>query len=151
MAEGTEWLAILQWAVARLTPTDSEADAAVKALLVTAGRVRIYERPAPVGAAYPMILLSLRSPGNDLRPNRGRVLTDPLVLAEAVAESGSYTGALATLGAWIGAKMPTAIEVTVSNGVVRGCYRERPFALVENGADGRVYRRVGGEYRVLVG
>jgi hypothetical protein len=33
MADGTEWLAVLQWAVARLTPTNSEADAAVKALL----------------------------------------------------------------------------------------------------------------------
>jgi hypothetical protein len=146
MADGTEWLAVLQWAVARLTPTNSEADAAVKALLGG----RIYERPAVQGAAYPMILLSLLSWGNDVRPNQGRVLTDPLVLVEAVAESGSWTGSLATLGAWIGAKMPTALEVTVANGVVRGCFRERPFSLVEPAADGRVYRRVGGEYRVLV-
>lgn len=151
MADGTEWLAILQWAVARLTPTDAPGDAAVKALIVAAGVARIYERPAPQGATYPMLLISLRSPGNDYRPNQGRVLTDPLVLVEAVAESGSWTGALATLGAWIGARMPTALETVVTAGTVRGCYRERPFSLVEQGADGRVYRRVGGEYRVLVG
>lgn len=146
MADGTEWLAVLQWAVARLTPTDAPADAAVKALIGS----RIYERPAPQGATYPMLLISLRSPGNDLRPNQGRILTDPLVLVEAVDLSGSWTGTLATLGAWIAAKLPTAQETTVTNGSIRGCFRERPFALVEQGADGKTYRRTGGEYRVLV-
>lgn len=148
MADGTEWLAILQWAVARLTPT--VGDAAVAALIGAGTAARIYERPAPAGSAYPLLLISLRSPGNDFRPNQGRVLTDPLVLVEAVAETGSWTGALATLGAWIGTKMPTAQETVVTNGTVRGCYRERPFNLVETGEGGRVFRRVGGEYRVLV-
>lgn len=148
MADGTEWLTVLQWAVARLTPT--VGDAAVAALIGSGAAARIYERPAPAGTQFPMLLVSLRSPGNDIRPNQGRVLTDPLVLVEAVAETGSWTGALATLGAWIGARMPTAQQTTVANGTVRGCYRERPFALVQVEADGRVYRRVGGEYRVLV-
>lgn len=151
MADGTEWLAVLQWAVARLTPTDAPGDAAVKALIAPSGAPRIFEK-GKGAATYPQIFISLRSPGNDLRPNQGRILTDMLILVEAVDATQSLTGTLATLGAWIGAKMPTAVETTVGAGTIRGCHRLRPHPWPGpyQGADGKTYQATGGEYRVLV-
>jgi hypothetical protein len=107
---------------------------------------RIHNGRAPQGEKFPLVIMQLLSPGNDLIVVGGqRIWSDMLWLVKVVNE-GTSTAPIEASADRIDALLHTK-NGTVVGGVVHVAVRERPHELPER-TDGVDYVNLGGEYRV---
>lgn len=131
-------------AIDRWLNTVLAADTQLAAVVGT----RIYSDLAPQGTALPMVVYQMQSANDLMVLGAVRVWANAVYIVRGVAQSVAYGGTLLTMADRIDAVLHAASGGTVE-GVVYECVREREFRMTEVGADGRQYRHMGGQYRIL--
>jgi hypothetical protein len=108
---------------------------------------RCYAGIAPQTAAYPCIVYTNLSGGEDVRgTGRTRIMAAPLYLIKGVTQGGSVA-ALQTLVDRIDTLLNGQTGGT-ADAVIQFCIRERPFRMVTVEEPGNtVFQHLGGEYR----
>jgi hypothetical protein len=131
-------VAAAHWLYETLTGSQAVTEAA------TGG---VWENPAPAHVDAPFVSFELLDAGDTLAVGASRILGTARyivrVIGSDVALSELADAATAIDDALHGA------SGTVSEGIVAGCVRERPFQMAEH-SGGITYRHLGGVYRVVV-
>lgn len=133
--------AIDRWLFTTLT-----GDAALTAVIGTKVYADIvWQATPPIEPPY--AIYSMLS-GVDLRVvGPYRVWSDCLYIVKMVAESNTFAGVLKTgadrIEAVINVKSGSNVD-----GIVDNCYRVQPLRLAEPPVNGRIYRQLGGIYRI---
>jgi hypothetical protein len=111
---------------------------------------RIYERGAPQGAAYPLVLFKVQAATDLLGAGAARLWMDALVQVKAVGPGAASE--LSPIADRLDALLHVAEPVVVSQGEksyqIHGSHRERTINYDEVVA-GQVYLHLGGLYRVF--
>lgn len=98
--------------------------------------------------AMPIVLFQMLS-GNDLRGvGAVRVWVDAVYVVRGISDEDGYGGSLKTIADRIDAVLHAA-SGSNAEGTVVECVRDRPFKMPET-INGRVYRHLGGVYRLHV-
>lgn len=122
--------------------TTLKADAALTALIGGATAPRIFSAVIPQEAALPAVVFQQMAGEDMLTLNAHRVWSDVTYLVKAVDQVNGFPALDAIAGL-----IDTALHRASGTGAA-ACWRERPFAYVEQ--DGGVqYRHLGGIYRIF--
>jgi hypothetical protein len=111
---------------------------------------RIYERGAPQGAAYPLVLFKVQAATDLLGAGAARVWMDAVVQVKAVGpQATSELSPIADrLDALLHVAEPAVVSLDGKSYQIHGSHRERTINYPEV-VDGQVYLHLGGLYRVF--
>jgi hypothetical protein len=110
---------------------------------------QIHAETAPDDATYPLVRYTMISSNDRLVGGGARLWLDALYLVEVIARSESYGGALAAAYGRVDALLHAQRGTVSGGGEVHACYREEHRRSSNKEADGKIYRRLGGVYRIL--
>ena len=107
----------------------------------------VYSEIALADVTYPLVLFAEHRAESDLMTHGAyRVWSTMYYVVRGIDEANTFTGDLATIEGRIDAVLHAGSGTTAA-GTVWECVRTMPFRMVEQ-RDGRVFRHLGGIYRV---